>query len=708
MKNSSTNFLSLANIYQTMSKRVAIDIGGGFTDLFAIDEETGEIAWSKDETTPANYSEGVMRVFSKSGVDPSTVSSLLHGQTLVINTIITRRGSKVGLITTKGFRDVILITRSNRRDIYNLRYRKPASFVPRHLIREVDERVGYDGTVLKPLNEGDVEAATKSLVSLGVQSIAVCYINSYANQSNEARSKELIVRVLENMGVRPYVSVSSEITGEWREYERTSTTVLNAYVHPQMDNYLRNLEEILRRKGVRGELFMMLSSGGVSTFRYAADYPILSIESGPAAGVVGAITIGELLGIKNIIALDGGSTTTKASLVEELMPRVLTDYYVERDQFNAGYPVKVPVIDIVEVGNGGGSIAWIDETGSMRVGPASAGADPGPACYGRGGQKPTLTDAYLITGIINPNYFLGGALRLDIHLAKKAMGELAERLDMTVDETAFGVVRLGNDNASQVIRRISIERGYDPRDFTIVAFGGSGPMFASFIAEELEVGNVIIPSIPPGVFSAWGLLMTDLRHDFVKTSVTRLDHPQAIERVANTYSELEVRARGIQHNGGKKGDIVLARYADMRYYGQEHVLKVGVPNGEVDRQLIEELERRFHENHYKYYSFKLDSPIEIVNYHVVALLKVRKPILKLLPREDTSVSKAFKGEREAYLDAKRGWVRVEVYERGRLPPGATLKGPMIVEDPTSTAIVLPGQKISVDQYGNLHVRKGGE
>ncbi|MEM4417199.1 MAG: hydantoinase/oxoprolinase family protein, partial [Nitrososphaerota archaeon] len=637
------------------------------------------------------------------------VSSLLHGQTLVINTIITRRGAKVGLITTKGFRDVILITRSNRRDIYNLRYRKPTSFVPRHLIREVDERVGFDGTVIRPSRDEDVEAATRSLVSDGAQSIAICYINSYSNPSNETRSKGVAVRTLEKMGVRPYVSISSEITGEWREYERTSTTVLNAYVHPQMDNYLRNLEEILRKRGVRGELFMMLSSGGVSTFRYAADYPILSIESGPAAGVVGAISIGELIGIKNIIALDGGSTTTKASLVEGLMPRVLTDYYVERDQFNAGYPVKAPVIDIVEVGNGGGSIAWIDEAGSLKVGPFSVGAEPGPACYGRGGEKPTLTDAYLITGILNPNYFLGGELKLDVQLAERAMGYVAERLGMTVEEAAFGVVRLGNNNASQVIRRISIERGYDPRDFTLVAFGGSGPMFASFIAEELEIGSAVIPSIPPGVFSAWGLLMTDLRHDFVKTSITRLDHPQAVEKIANTYHDLEAKARAtIPHKGKSKGDVVLARYADMRYYGQEHVLKVGVPEGELDRMLVGEIEKRFHESHYRHYSFRLDSPTEIVNYHVVALLKVRKPILKALPLQGRSVAEAFKEEREAYLDSGKGWIKVEVYERSLLPAGATLKGPLIIEDPTSTAIVLQGQKMSVDQFGNLHVRKGGE
>jgi N-methylhydantoinase A len=692
-----------------MSKRVAIDIGGGFTDFFAIDEETGEVMWSKDETTPANYSDGVMKVFYKSGVAPSTISSLLHGQTLVINTIITRRGAKVGLITTKGFRDVILITRSNRRDIYNLRYRKPVSFVPRHLIREVDERVGFDGTVLKPLKEADVEEAARSLVSDGVQSIAVCYINSYANPSHEEMTKTVILKTLERMGIRPYVSVSSEITGEWREYERTSTTVLNAYVHPLMDKYLTNLEKTLREKGVRGELYMMLSSGGVSTFRYAADFPILSIESGPAAGVVGAVSLGELLGIQNIIALDGGSTTTKASLVEGLMPRVLTDYYVERDQFNAGYPVKVPVIDIVEVGNGGGSVAWIDEAGSLRVGPFSVGASPGPACYGRGGDKPTLTDAYLITGILNPNYFLGGELKLDVQLAEKAMKPVADQLNLTVEETAFGVVRLGNDNASQVIRRISIERGYDPREFTLVAFGGSGPMFAPFIAEELEVGRVIIPSIPPGVFSAWGLLMTDLRHDFIKTSITRLDNPQSEEKIASIYRELEAKAREKVPKAGNDGsDIMMVRYADMRYYGQEHVLKVAVPDGDVDRRLIAEIAKRFHESHYRYYSFKLDSPVEIVNFHLAAFMKVRKPVLKPLTQEKASISEAFKEEREAYLDAKKGWINVQVYERSKLPVGTALRGPLVIEDPTSTVIVLNGQRASVDKYGNLHIRKGGE
>lgn len=691
-----------------MPKRVAIDIGGGFTDLFAIDEQTGTISWSKDETTPSDYSEGVMKVFTKSQIEPSTVSSLLHGQTLVINTIITRRGAKVGLITTEGFRDIILITRSNRRDIYNLKYRKPASFVPRRLIREVGERIGFNGEIIKPLNEKEVENALHELLSEGVQSIALCYINSYANSSHEIRSKEIVTYALKKRGVTPYVSISCEITGEWREYERTSTTVLNAYVHPHMDRYLKNLEDTLRRKGVRGELFMMLSSGGVSTFGYAADYPILSIESGPAAGVIGAISIGELLGIRNIIALDGGSTTTKASLVEGLVPRVLTDYYVERDQFNAGYPVKVPVIDIVEVGNGGGSVAWVDEAKGLRVGPYSVGADPGPACYGRGGDKPTLTDAYLITRVLNPDYFLGGQLKLNITLAERAMASVAEQIGLSVEETAFGVIRLGNDNASQVIRRISIERGYDPRDFTLVAFGGSGPMFASFIADELEIGNVIIPSIPPGVFSAWGLLMTDLRHDFIKTSVTQLDDSQAVHKIAEIYSSLERQAKTtIASMVLNEANFIVARYADMRYYGQEHVLKISVPNGPVDSALLRQITNAFHETHYRHYAFKLDSPIEIVNYHLVAFVKVRKPVLKPVERTNNSVAKAYKEQRSAYLDAKKGWVQVDVYERSMLPPGAVLNGPLILEDPTSTTIVLKGQKLSVDEYGNLHIRKGG-
>ena len=691
-----------------MSRRVAIDIGGGFTDLFAIDEETGEIFWSKDETTPANYAEGVMKVFTKSGISPESVSTLLHGQTLVINTIITRRGAPVGLITTKGFRDIIIITRSNRRDIYNLRYRKPESFVPRHLIREVDERTGFDGEIIKPLKESEVKEATESLLSAGVKSIAVCYINSYANPKHEQISKEIIRRTMEQSGFKPYVSISSEITGEWREYERTNTTVFNAYVQPEIDKYLKNLEQTLRGRGVKGQLYMMLSSGGVSTFEYAASYPILSIESGPAAGVVGAISIGELLKINNIIALDGGSTTTKASLVEDLTLRILTDYYVERDQFNAGYPVKVPVVDIVEVGNGGGSIAWIDETSSLRVGPMSAGADPGPACYGRGGFKPTLTDAYLLTKIINPDYFLGGALKLDVGLAAKSIAPLAERLGVSVEEAAFGVVRLGNDNAAQVIRRISIERGYDPRDFALIAFGGSGPMFAPFIAEELEVGRVIIPSIPPGVFSAWGLLMTDLRHDFIKTSVTRLDMPGALEKVAQIYYELEAKAKAtLSSIASGTRETVITRYADMRYYGQEHVLKLSIPNGEVNRGLISEMENRFHETHLRYYQFKLDSPVELVNYHVVGTFRVRKPLLKKINQVRGTIGQSFKGEREAYIDSRKGWMRVELYERSRMPVGVSLKGPIIIEDPTSTAIVLPGQKVSVDEYGNLHVSRGG-
>ncbi|MEM4402004.1 MAG: hydantoinase/oxoprolinase family protein, partial [Candidatus Caldarchaeum sp.] len=333
---------------------------------------------------------------------------------------------------------------------------------------------------------------------------------------------------------------------------------------------------------------------------------------------------------------------------------------------------------------------------------------PGPACYGRGGDKPTLTDAYLITRILNPDYFLGGDLKLNVDQAVRAMKNVADQLGLSVEETAFGVVRLGNDNAAQVIRRISIERGYDPRDFTLVAFGGSGPMFASFIAEELEIGSTVIPSIPPGVFSAWGLLMTDLRHDFIKTTVTRIDSPRALEIVASTYRELEAKARATVSSRATEGqNVVLARYADMRYYGQEHVLKVVVPDGEVSNRLLSELQTRFEESHYRHYAFKLDSPVEIVNYHVVALVKVRKPVLKPINRDKTTTANAFKGEREVYLDTKKGWVDAQVYERSLLPVGASLDGPLIVEDPTSTTIVLKDQRMVVDEYGNLRVKKMG-
>ncbi len=677
--------------------RIGVDIGGAFTDFVAFDEKENVLIWKKVESTPKDPSKGVLESIEKSGVDLSKAYAFIHGQTLVINTILTRTGARVGLLTTKGYRDVLEIQRSNRRDMYNFRYKKPEPFVPRYLRREVIERVMADGTVLHPLDYESLDNALKQLVKEGIESIAISFINSYANPIHEEKAIEFVKQKYPEIPL----SVSHEITREWREYERTSTTVLNAYVKPKIQSYLSKLESSLKQKGFNGTAYAMLSNGGMGTFKFVSEYPITSVESGPVAGVIGALLIGENVGERNIIALDGGSTTTKASLVEDLTPKITTDYYVERTRWNAGYPIKVPVVETVEVGNGGTSIAWIDEIGNLRVGPKAAGAEPGPACYNKGGTEPTVTDAYVVTGLLNPEYLLGGELKIHKNLAEKVIKEkIADYYNVTTDEAAEGIVKIANENAANVIRIISVQKGYDPREFTLIAYGGSGPIFAPFIAQELEIKKIVIPAIPPGVFSAWGLLATDIRHDLLHTDITKVAK-ENLKKINETYKKLEEKIIELFKEEEVPAEkIVIQRYADMRYYGQEHTVKAPIPNGEINEEKMNQIIERFHEIHQREYEFKLlHNPVEIVNYHITGLAVVKKVKLSKINTDGRSKEKALINEREVYLGGKHQLV--PVYDRNAIPINHVIDGPAILEDPTSTVIVLPTQKAVMDDYGNI-------
>lgn len=677
--------------------RIGIDIGGAFTDLVGYDEETGEFVWVKDETTPYDPSIGVVNTLSKSGIDFSKVLSIIHGQTLVINTIIERKGAKVGLITTDGYRDVLELQRSNRRDMYNFRYQKPDPIVPRYLRVEVRERVMADGSVLRPLDEESVKDAVKKLVKEGVESICISFINSYANPTHEQRAQE-IVRTFTDTPI----TLGHEITREWREYERTMTAVLNAYVKPKLTSYLTKLEKAFKERDFKRQPFVMLSNGGVSTFDAAKKYPIYTIESGPVAGVIGGVYIARLVGENNIIVLDGGSTTTKASLVENLSPRVHTEYYVERTRFTAGYPVRVPVVDTFEIGNGGTSIAWIDTIGNLRVGPKAAGAHPGPACYGKGGSEPTVTDAYVVNGLINPEYLLGGAMKIHKQLAYSTIKvKVADHYNISVEEGAEGIIKLANENAAFAIRVVSVQRGYDPRDFTLIVHGGSGPMFAPFIAQELEIRKIIVPVIPPGVFSAWGMLTTDIRHDLVYTEIVRLDKESDLEKINQIFGQLEDRMLTIFKEELGVGEVITQRYADMRYYGQEHTVKVPIPDVRIDREEIKLIANRFHEHHEREYAFRLDGPIEIVNFHVVGEYKIKKFELKELAQTADAPDDALVGDRKVYLNGDD--LTLSVYNKQRLSPGFKFEGPAIIEDPTSTILILETQRVVVDKYGNVSI-----
>ncbi|MFQ6052920.1 MAG: hydantoinase/oxoprolinase family protein [Candidatus Bathyarchaeia archaeon] len=679
------------------SVRIGIDIGGAFTDLVGYDDSTKELLWVKVESTPGELSAGVIECVRRSGVPPEEFSQIIHGQTVVINTIIERKGVKVGLITTRGHRDVLELQRANRRDMYNFRYKKPEPLVPRYLRLEIDERIMADGIVLVELDRGQVVDAAERLVAEGVEAICVAFLNSYVNPEHERMVGELIGGLFDVP-----VVLSHEVTREWREYERFSTAALNAYVLPILDRYLGKLQGSLA--GESAACMAMVSEGGMVPFDYARRFPIYTVESGPVAGVIGAMGVAGIIGERNIIALDGGSTTTKASLVEELTPEVTTEYHVERDRFRPGLPIMVPVIRTVEIGNGGTSIAWIDEVGIVKVGPRAAGADPGPACYDKGGEEPTLTDAYVVAGLLNPEYLLGGELKIRRDLAVKAIKGIADRLDIGVEEAAEGIIKLANDNAAYAINLVSVQRGYDPRDFALIAYGGSGPMFAPFIAEELEMGRIVVPSIPPGVFSAWGMLNTDIRHSSIYTHITRLDSSDAVETLNRIFGELEEEIGSLFRSEGSGGSVLIERYADMRYYGQEHTVRVPVTAGELAEGDLEEIIGSFHRAHEREYEFKMvGDPVEIVNFQVVGVRRVRKLELSELPDSGSEPEDALLAERSVYIDG--GYETMPIYDRTGLSKGTTIGGPAILEDPTATIIVLHGQSATVDRFGNISIRR---
>jgi N-methylhydantoinase A len=688
-----------------MGLRVAIDIGGGFVDLVALEEETGQTFWSKAEVTPENLSDCVQQVFRLSDVDPARVTQLLHGQTLVINTILQRHGASVGLITTKGFRDALALQRANRRDIFNLRYLKPEAFVPRERRIEITERTLADGSIAREVDAKELVEACQALLDVGVEALAVCFINSYRNPANELRARTLLQELRRSRDGRPfYVSISSDVSRQWREYERTSTCVLNSYVKPAVDRYLGRLTSDFRALGTRGTLYMMLSGGGVASFEYAAERPIETVESGPVAGVVGAVKLAELVGEANIIALDGGSTTTKASLLEGREVKFTTEYAVERDEHRPGYPITVPVVDIAEIGNGGASIAWLDELGELRVGPQSAGARPGPACYGWGGADATLTDAFLVIGFLNPKNFLGGAFPIHPDKAAAAMQPIARRFGISEQEAAAAIARVGDNNAAQLLRLVSIQRGFDPRDFTLIAYGGSGPLMAPFLAEELEIPKVLIPGIRPGNFSAWGLLMSDLRHTVVQTVVLRLDQESSIATLREACGRLEDEILATYRNEQVTGGVTIERTADLRYYGQEHTIPVPMPAGAVNAALVAELAGRFNEAHQREYGFALPGAVELVNLRVTGVSPVGKPAPQ--PRQSSThdLKEAWAGDRVVYWSPHEQ-LSTPVYTRDRLPAQAEITGPAIIEESSTTIAVPPAFHASLDKWGNLILRR---
>jgi N-methylhydantoinase A len=690
--------------------KLGVDIGGTFTDAVLMNLGTGEFGTSKVSTTPKDLSAGFLRaierVVSEAAVNPEEVAQIIHATTVATNAIIENKVAKSAFITTRGFRDILEIQRQIRPSLYDLFFDKPAPLIPRYLCYEVTERVTAEGEVFKPLNEDEVRQVVQQIKKEDVEAIAVCFLHSYINPSHEKRTGEIIAREFPEA----YLTLSLEINPEFREYFRASTTVINAVLMPIVARYVDKLQREIASRGFKSGLYVMQSGGGLMTGKVARDKPATMVESGPAAGVIAASALGVRLGYSNVISFDMGGTTAKAGLIERGRPKFAVNYEVgsaaispdAHGKVGSGYPLKTPVIDLVEIGAGGGSIAWIDTGGALRVGPRSAGADPGPACYRTGGTLPTITDANVVLGRIDPDYFLGGEMKLDRKAAEKAIEEhCARTLGKDVVATAAGIVEIANANMIRALRIVSVERGYDPREYVLIAFGGAGPMHVNGIVRELKVPTVIVP-LNPGITSALGLLMTDLRHDYVVTYICRVDRID-LDKVNRLYSDFEAQGRSLlTQEGVKAEDMLSSKFMDMRYVGQSYELTIPVLGKEIDVKAMEEIAALFHKEHEQAYGHCApEEPVEIANLKLSATGLIPKPELKEIKRGEISPEAALRTRRKVYFSETEDFVECSTYDRYRLTWGNVIKGPVIVEDKDATTVIHPGYQAEVGRYGNL-------
>jgi N-methylhydantoinase A len=674
---------------------VAIDIGGTFTDLMAFDEATGRFAQAKSLTTPAQLVQGIVDCLQKSGVDCSGVGELIHGSTTAINTLIERKGAKTGLIVTRGTRDVYSIGRGNRPESYNLFFHRHRPLVPRHLTREIDERMLASGEVLEPLQRASLEEACRRLADEKVEAVAVCFLHSYVNPEHERAAGEIVRRLLPDA----YLSLSHRILREYREFERMSTTVVNAYIGPKVGGYVRSLKASLAEIGFRGDLTIMQSNGGVMTPEVATERPVAMMESGPVGGIIASAQVGRALGLGNVISFDMGGTTAKASLIRGGEPTMAPGYYV--GGYASGHPVMVPVIDVVEVGAGGGSIAWIDEIGALKVGPQSAGADPGPMCYRGGGTEPTITDANLVLGRLDPEDFLGGQMVLDAKAAARGIQErIAGPLKMSPTAAAQAIVDISVSKMSLAVREVSVAKGYDPRDFALVASGGAGPLHVMAIARELHIPKVIVP-LYPAHFSALGMLAADERHDFIRTFYADLGAVD-FRQLERTLEEMAAEsASALANKKGAEHRIHL----DLRYVGQEFTLSVPVTEREIkaeDRRAIRTAFDRLYEQRYAHHS--PEEPVEIVNIRFAVIGKRATLALPRLAAKRRA--RAFR-KVEVHLGDSARPVSCPVYRREELGAGARLAGPALVREHGTTTVLFKGDLCSVARTGELLISVRG-
>jgi N-methylhydantoinase A len=685
--------------------RAGIDIGGTFTDILLVDEVSGRLAVGKVLTTPDNPAAGVRTALETAldanGVGAADLGAVVHGTTLVTNALVERKGMPTALLITEGFRDTLLIGREHRYDMYDVRLEKPEPLVPRRLSFGVPERVLADGTVYRPLDEAAVARLGDELRARGVRAVAVCLLHAYRHPEHERRVRE----ILRAQWPELRVSLSHEVVGELREYERASTTVANAYVQDIMDAYLSRLEADLAELGHRGQLLIMLSSGAVATVETARRFPVRLIESGPAAGALAAAYLGRLMDRPNLLSFDMGGTTAKACLIEDARPTLTSDFEVGRVyrfKKGSGLPIKASSVELVEIGAGGGSIARIDRFGLLKVGPDSAGAEPGPACYGRGGTEPTVTDADLLLGYLDPGYFLGGRMRLDVDAARSAVrSRLAEPLGLSVEQACWTVHQVVNENMANAARVHAVERGRDARNFPLFAFGGAGPVHAYRVAEKLGVTELIAP-FGAGVGSTIGMLAAPLAFDFVRTAAARLD---ALDwaLIADLLDGMEREGRELLARAGLPPDLIqVERAVDMRLIGQAHEITVELPGPALRPGDEDRLERAFESAYTSLYGRTPPSvPIEVVSWRV--RVAGPRPEPRLAAERARAAGDARKGERSAYFPELGGFGPTTVYDRYHLVPGAELRGPAIVEERESTVVVGPGARARVDALLNLIV-----
>jgi N-methylhydantoinase A len=697
--------MSETNPTMNVNARVATDVGGTFTDLvyFGTDPVTGRqtIRTAKADTTPPDFERGIMDVFAKANIDPAQLASFTHGTTVVINALTERKGVRTALITTEGFRDVLEIGRGNRPSFFDLFYQKPTCFVPQELRREVPGRMNYRGEEIAPLNLTGVPSILLDFQTRGVAAIAVCLLHAYANPMHEVT---LVAAIRQQWPDIPVVA-SHQITREWREYERSSTTVLSAYVQPIAERYLDRLQGSLAARAYSGPLYIMQSNCGVDSLAATKAIPITMVESGPASGVWGAAELGRLIGEPNVLALDIGGTTAKCSLIEGGQVRIKTDYWIERNRQSAGYPIMVPVVDLVEIGNGGGSIAWIDDVGKLHVGPQSAGAVPGPAAYGKGGTHLTTTDANLALGRINPEYFCGGEITADMPAVAAVLDRLAAQTGLPANEMARGIIRIANNNMINALKLVSINRGYDPRDFTLVAFGGGGGMHAAALAAELGVRKAVIPR-GAAVFSAWGMMMSDLRRDFFRTRLIEIDRDDLAAAATVLGAVIDETASlataQFAQEGVSADQISLTALIKCRYQNQEHAVEVPLDPGPVVAVSIAGLIERFHAVYQREYTYRLDAPMEVVGLHLIAVAGVGKLEFAPLPSTGAALETARKDSRVVDY-AEHGVHRATIYDAERLEPDMIIDGPAVIEESGTTIVIPPGLRATIDRFGNTHI-----